>query len=247
VITTEAMLAEILRHTDALADAAEGNLGVGVEHCPDWSVADLVAHVIHVHWWWELIARERHKAPPRDAIEPKRPADNDLTTQLRAGARRLSATLGAADPDTPVWTWAPQDQRIGFITRHQVQEAAVHHFDAANAAGLTWDMAPPMAADAVEEFLTYSMATDEADVRPGVAPLKGTIVLRATDTDHAWTITDGQLAGTVQFRAADTPDAPALEAASADLLLWLYRRIDQPLSSDDEELVTRFRALTDTD
>ena len=50
--------ATIRRHSAGLAAAARDNLDARVEHCPDWSVADLVWHVSGVHWFWGTIAGE---------------------------------------------------------------------------------------------------------------------------------------------------------------------------------------------
>ncbi len=47
--------AEIALQSAALAEAAEGNLAAPVEHCPGWTVADLVRHVYEVHWFWGTI------------------------------------------------------------------------------------------------------------------------------------------------------------------------------------------------
>ena len=66
--------------------------------------------------------------------------------------------LRTADGTVPVWTWAPQ-QDIAFIRRHQVQEAAVHHWDAVRAAGGQLAIEAPVAADSIEEFLTFSVPT----------------------------------------------------------------------------------------
>ena len=48
----EECLAAIETHTRGLAAAADGNLDARVEHCPDWSVADLVDHLTEVHAFW---------------------------------------------------------------------------------------------------------------------------------------------------------------------------------------------------
>jgi hypothetical protein len=65
----------------------------------------------------------------------------------------------AGRADARVWTWAPTNQTIGFITRHQVQEAAVHRWDAEHAAGRSASLDAALATDAVEEILIYSVST----------------------------------------------------------------------------------------
>jgi len=47
----------ITEHSAGFAAAARGRLDARVEHCPGWSVADLVAHVVGVHWFWAEVVR----------------------------------------------------------------------------------------------------------------------------------------------------------------------------------------------
>ena len=77
--------------------------------------------------------------------------------------------LGAADPAARVWTWAPAQQDAGFVIRHQVQEAVGHHWDAAHAAGRAVRISPAVGADAVDEFLHFSVSN--ADDAEGDDPL----------------------------------------------------------------------------
>ena len=101
-----------------------------------------------------------------------------LTFDVAAGreqADRLVKVLAAADPEASCWTWAVTQQNAGFVLRHQVQEAAVHHWDAMN----------------VEEFLTFSVSTDAANYGAESPPLASTFALHATDTDRTWTVSDG--------------------------------------------------------
>jgi uncharacterized protein (TIGR03083 family) len=239
------LIAAISEHSDGLAAAAEGNLDVAVEHCPGWTVADLVAHVFEVHWFWGTIAGQHLQEPPSDDDRPPRPAGAELVAQFRTGAERLVGTLSAADQATRVWTWAPSQQDIAFITRHQVQEAAVHHWDAAQAAGIKLELAHDLAVDAVEEFLTFSVSsiTDHPDKpRPS---LDGSFALVATDVDASWTVTDDETPGTLRFSRGAPADLPTISGTASDLLLWLYGRVQ--LAGDDTELIGQFRGLSFTD
>ncbi len=182
--------AAIAEHSAGFAAAADGNLDAEVRCCPGWTVADLVAHLTEVHWFWATIADERLSEPPEESRRPARAPRDQLIGQFRTGADRLVRVLAAADPADRAWTWAPAQQDIAFIARHQVQEAAVHHWDAADAAGRAVAIAAPVAADAVDEFLTFSVSSDAdpAEARPA---LNGRFALRCTDADAAWTISDG--------------------------------------------------------
>ncbi len=200
-----------------LADAAEGNLDAEVEFCPGWSVADLVRHVWDVHAFWGQIVEHR-LSDPDDYAPPPEPTDHDLIDAFRAGAARLVEILGAADPATPVWTWARQHD-AGFVIRHQVQEAAVHRWDAEHAAGRRFAVDRDAAVDAVDEFLTVSLSSPAQ----AAATLTGPVALVATDAEVAWTVRPGA-DGVLTPVAGIDDDATQVRASASDLLLWLYRR-----------------------
>ena len=239
--------AEIAVHSAALADAAEGNLAAPVEHCPGWTVADLLRHLLGVHGFWaRIVERRPTEQPPAEEDRPAPPEDK-LVEEFRAGALHLVEVLRHADPQATCWTWAPAQQNIGFVQRHQVQEAAVHRWDAEHAAGRSVRLAVPVSVDSVEEFLTFSVATPEDPSDVPRADLAGSFVLQATDADATWTVTDGALPATVRFERGDQPGLPVLAGCASDLLLWLYRRVELPVPEDAGELIERFRALSYTD
>jgi uncharacterized protein (TIGR03083 family) len=251
-LSTEACLAAIDRHSRGLAAAARGHLDAPVQHCPGWTVADLVWHVANVHWFWGTIAAERLDAPPDESRRPSRPSDHELVDTFEEGARHLVEVLRAADQDARCWTWAPTQRNVGFITRHQVQEAAVHHWDAAHAAGESVDIERHVAGDAVDEFLTFSVSSDAdpataTDDKPMPLPLNATFRLAARDTGRRWTVSDGSTPSTLRVEAGGSGPAPTLEATASDLLLWLYQRADLDPGDVSPEVIERFRGLCFTD
>ncbi len=246
-LSTADCIAAIERHSVGFADAARRDLDAPVEHCPGWDVADLVRHLTDVHWFWATIAEERPSAPPADSRRPARAPRDRLVDAFEEGARRLVEVLRTADQGASCWTWAPQQQNVAFITRHQVQEAAVHHWDAAHAAGAPWATRPGWAADAVDEFLTVSLTDEEDARRTPLPPLRGRFALRTTDTGQGWTVLDGAVPGSVTSRPGAEPGAPVIAAPAADLMLWLYRRVDVDLGDVPADLVARFRADSSTD
>jgi uncharacterized protein (TIGR03083 family) len=239
--------AEIALQSAALADAAEHNLAAPVEHCPGWTVADLVTHVLEVHWFWATIAEHRLSEPPPDEAGPARPSEPELVDRFRAGALHLVEVLRHADPTDPVWTWAPSQRNIGFVQRHQVQEAAVHRWDAEHAAGRTVALDVPLSIDSIEEFLTFSLSTPDDPADDERPDLDGAFVLRATDADAAWTVQDADLPATVRFERGARPELPVIAGTASDMLLWLYRRVQLPVPAGADELIARFIALTYTD
>ncbi len=241
------MVEAIRVHSAGFADAAEGNLTAAVEHCPAWDVAGLVRHLTDVHWFWSTIVAERLDAPPDESRRPTHDSDEGLLDVFRAGADTLVGTLLAANPATQVWTWAPAQHDVAFVTRHQVQEAAVHHWDAMRARGRNLEIEPDVAADSVDEFLTFSLSTDADPADPPRPPLEGAFVLRCTDLDVAWTVTEGGSPGTVAATRGGASGIPELAAPASDLLLWLYGRVALDAGEVPADLLDRFRALSFTD
>jgi uncharacterized protein (TIGR03083 family) len=262
-LSVEECLTAIETHTRGLGEAAIGHLDARIEHCPEWSMADLVWHLTEVHRFWEYVARTLPAGEPEDRPPSVRPDDGELVAGMLVAMAALVDTLRDADQDAPCWTWG-LEENVGFITRHQVQEAAVHHWDALNAIGSThaWEVSPVAAVDAVEEFLTQSAANSRWPM-PGTEPIGGTLRVCACSGDGdlgpTWHITDGA-PGTVAFTAYDE-EAPEVDgpqvgthAAPAAVLLWLYRRRprpDDPWTAspgvDGDAMVGRFQALTNTD
>jgi uncharacterized protein (TIGR03083 family) len=172
-------LAVIRAQSGALADAAAGNFAAAVEHCPGWSVRDLVWHVYTVHAFWRQIVEQRLQKPEQ-ARDPDQLADDILLDEFRAGAERFLGVLAAADPRAAVWTWSDQHD-VAFVVRHQVQEAAVHRWDAEHARGATSSLEAEPAADAVDEFLHFSARGAQTRGEPLPVP----VVLDATDADSS--------------------------------------------------------------
>ena len=262
---TEGCLAAIEEHSRGLVEAARDHLEAPVEHCPGWSVADLVWHVTEVHWFWATIAEGRLSGAPDQSRRPSRPSDAELVETFEAGARRMVDVLRNADQHAACWTWAPAQQDVAFITRHQVQEAVVHHWDAVNATGGRLQIDADVAADAVEEFLTFSVSTETDPAEPPRPALAGAICICPCVCDgnaSTWLIQDGPVPGTVTWRRVpDGAEVAALigddvataggHADPANVLLWLYGRLPDPWGNGgsgigDTRVLDRLRALSFT-
>jgi uncharacterized protein (TIGR03083 family) len=217
----------VLNHSTALrresatfyATADSADPAARVPGCPDWSVADLVWHLAEVHYFWgTVVEKQIVDASALESIERRtRPGQtNELIAYGRQMAERLASALDVTDPSTPVWTWSIQ-QDVGFIARHQVQEAAVHRWDIESAG---WSGPSPIdaevAADSVDEFLRLCLPA----FRGGTVSLPGSVHLHCIDTDGEWVIhQDGRV------DAAHARADAALRASASDLLLALYRRV----------------------
>jgi uncharacterized protein (TIGR03083 family) len=243
MLTTQDYLESIRTDSHAFADAVDGNWSTQVEKCPDWNVLDLLWHLRGVHYFWNAIVADRLSSP--DAVEDlERPSDpHQLLADFRAGAERLVETLGAADQEEPVWTWAAQKD-VGFITRHQVGEAAVHRWDAEHAAGRSHRIPSEIASDAIDEFLHLS-AIFRVE---GVPTLDSQVCLVATDTDQSWLVgeDDNQDLWAVRNPEDITGHAATWKATASDLLLALFRRIEPSGEMEGNRLlIDRLIARTD--
>lgn len=167
LITDYDPFARIAAESVAIADAAEGNLVAPVPTCPEWTVADLVWHLVEVQRFWGAIVAGRLQDPAQ-VVRLPRPADGLLVEELRACSASLVDALRGAAPEEPVWTWASR-RDAGFVVRHQVHEAAVHRYDAERSAGREHTLDPVVATDGVEEYLTHVTAGARRPTSPSPA------------------------------------------------------------------------------
>jgi uncharacterized protein (TIGR03083 family) len=215
-------LEAIRRESDlfyATADATDPTLAV--LSCPDWNVADLIWHLGEVHWFWATVIETRASDPAQvERAKPPRPAEHrELIAWGRSQADRMIQILEATGDDVPVWTWAldESDHSVGFIRRHQVQEAAVHRWDIQTAAMLVpAPIAKDAASDSIDEFLAITLPWC---VRVD-KPLSGTVHIHCTDTQGEWFVHGDGRVEPIHARGA-----VAIRGAASDILLALFKRI----------------------
>jgi uncharacterized protein (TIGR03083 family) len=220
---------ELIEHDSrALADAAGRDLTARIPSCPDWSMADLVRHVLQVHRSWCHIVAEGIMEPAW--VDEPFPADPELVDGFLAHARHFAEVLAATDPAKPCWTWGPE-QTAGFVQRFQVQEAALHRWDAQQALGTPDPVVTDGAADSLAQLESIMpMAAPDAEVgyRLVATDAPVDVTLRARD--------DAAVAGTVRGTASD-------------LLLVYWRRlpIDAVEVTGDASAVARAIASAELD
>jgi uncharacterized protein (TIGR03083 family) len=188
----------------ALAAAAERDLTARITCCPDWSMADLVRHVLQVHRSWCRIV-EAGATEPEWSDDPL-PDDDHVVTAFLESAGRFAEVLARTDPDAPCWTWGPE-QNAGFVQRFQVQEAALHRWDAEDAVGTPAPIATDGAADSLAQL-------------EGIMP----IAAPGAPSAYALIATDAPVDVTLR----PNPDATVLgtlRGRASDLLLVYWRRI----------------------
>jgi uncharacterized protein (TIGR03083 family) len=192
---------------------------------PDWSVADLGAHVGGVHRWAmsmvALLSSERISAKTLNLSVPKDPSG--LGDWLLGGVEPLVNALRAADPDAPMWAWG-SDKHARFWSRRMIHETTVHAADAAFAAGMEPEVDASVAVDGIDEFLDN--LPHAVSFAPRVAELRGggeTIGLAETSTGMTWTITLRPDDFVWSHSATDA--TVAIEGTACDLLLLAYGRL----------------------
>lgn len=216
-----------------------------VPSCPDWNLGDLAWHLGNV-WnrWARIVSEGLTTAEQVQAIgQPARPSEEFLLDWVTAAHTSLYSALARASDDTEVWTWTGTNQPEIWVERRMTHETAVHRWDAANAVGVPYDIATPVAADGIDEFLTLFVARD---VAPEAAPLGGTVHLHCTDASlpdgsGEWLVTSLDASG-VTFSREHAKGDVAVRGRASDLLLWLWSRDAGPVEMFGEaDLAESFR------
>jgi uncharacterized protein (TIGR03083 family) len=226
------------RSTAFLAAVASApSLDVPVPTCPGWTLFDLAQHV---GMGWRkaaaIVAAGPADTPPATSAwddGANAPREREaLQAWLTESVEQLANTLRGAGPDRGCWTWwgdSQSPQTSGGVARHQVQEVAVHTYDAQLTLGAPHPLPQEVALDGVEEFLFTCCSTDVAWPHEPAA-----VDYHATE-GPSWRLRlsrDGARVARLRTPAAgedpDTADASALDTAN-DLVLVFYGRM--PLDS----------------
>lgn len=218
------LLALIESRSAALRDAvaATPDHTARVPGCPDWSLTDLVAHLGAVHRFWAAtVADADDSRPPSAERIGDREPHGDLLEWSAASTALLLAALRDAGPESPSWAWwagSGAPLTVAAVARHQVQEAAVHAFDAQETAGRAEPLPAVVAVDGVGEFLSVGLASQGAwphrPARVGFQAVEG----------PSWTL-DLSSAGAGKGPAASGDPVTRVQATASDLVLALYGRI----------------------
>jgi uncharacterized protein (TIGR03083 family) len=214
-----AFVAAIRREGAALAGAARAaGFERPVPACGEWTIGDLCSHVGRLHRWATQII-ERRPADPvghwKQLEVPEGPALVDFAAQ---GYGPLADVLAAAGVDEPCWSWTDQ-RTVGFWSRRQANELAVHRWDAESAAGAPEPIDRDLAVDGIQELF------DILPFRPGGPPTGNgeTMHLHCTDGEGEWMVRLGSEGVTV-VNEHGKGDVAARGAAS-DLLLMMWGRV----------------------
>ncbi|MFD9070860.1 maleylpyruvate isomerase family mycothiol-dependent enzyme [Streptomyces lasiicapitis] len=215
---------------------AGADLSVTVPTCPEWTLGELARHTGGAVRWVEAHVRTRAEAHVAESDVPgfQGPGDDDpaaLDAWLAETAERMDAALAGASGDTAVWTWT-DEHTAEFWARRMTHEVAVHRADAAIAAGVLYEVAPEVAADAIDEWLEivqYVQRTNSADNAHELRGDGRSIHLHAVDAGAAGAALDAEWVvelapeGVVWRRAHEKADV-ALRGPLTEVLLAFYRR-----------------------
>ena len=220
--------AEITGSTAALAGlAGQADLGLPVPSCPGWTLRQLITHVGRAQRWAAEITRTRSAEfiPFRSVPDGRLPDDPaQRPGWLRDGAARLIASVSEAG-DAAVWALGRQ-RPAGFWARRMAHETAVHRADAEIAIGGPPVIAPDMAADGIDEWLTElsAPAGGEPDMRAAALPAGQSLHIHVAGLPGGeWLVRHGGDGITV--RREHGRATVALRGPAPALLLVLLRRL----------------------
>ncbi|MEU9399981.1 maleylpyruvate isomerase family mycothiol-dependent enzyme [Streptomyces sp. NPDC048242] len=190
-------LVELRRELDAFGAALDGDVSAPVEHCGDWRLADLAAHMGAGNLWVVTAVREGHG---RGYDEGAAPRDRAALKDWYAGTAEALVEALSVDPSTGAWTFSPP-RTVGFWRRRRAQETLMHRWDAEHALGAATPMDPALAADGVAEVfdtMAPRMVAKGGAARPGQA-----VRITATDSGRHWAYGPGEPVAEVSGTAED--------------------------------------------
>ncbi|MET7278100.1 maleylpyruvate isomerase family mycothiol-dependent enzyme [Kribbella sp. NPDC005582] len=222
----------IVEYTGRLAGAAvAAGPGVIVPTAPEWTVGDLVAHVGQTqHWVAEIVERritDPTQLPTELAAPPAGPGEWEVW--LGDSARRVAEACSNEALEAAVFN-AAGDGRTGtaFWMTSMLNEAVVHGFDAANAAGAAnAKVDGDIAAALISNHLAMLTSPTWKLQRPASAQaIRGTgqtLQWQATDIAEAWYVErrpDGAI-----WRPGSGQADVTVTGSAGSLLLAMTRRL----------------------
>jgi uncharacterized protein (TIGR03083 family) len=198
-------LAILRRELTTFQGFLTADLTVPVEHCGDWTLRDLAAHLGRGNLWAAAAVTER-----RGDHQPPAP-EGELRGWFAETAEILTSAL-EVDPATEAWTFAPP-HTVGFWRRRRCLETLVHRWDAEHALGRSSELDPVLCGDGVAEVI--DVFVPRMIKRGLLTEPTGAVRLTATDLGDGWTL------------GAGAPVAE-LSGTAPELMLALWNRRPMP-------------------
>ena len=267
MLTTKGYREAFHREATTLAKDAR-DLRAGVPSCPRWRVATLLSHLTGPVYA-SRIAQLR--ALPEDArigryedlgLPPEFKAwfealqadefslgepPEGLLPLFQRTAATLEDLLYALPPETPIRTWWPPQQTVGFLQRRMALETAVHRWDTQLAYTSPGPIDGELAADGIDESLDVMLPSRRRWARAFRHGSGERYHLHRTDGPGEWLIIFGPEA--IEVRREHAKGDVALRGSASDLFLWLWRRLpdDRLDVFGDAALLERFFELAPPD
>lgn len=217
------------------------DLGAPVPSCPGWTVLDLAEHIGRGRRVWAATVAAGPEATGKAAYHgPETPREHEaLDAWLAESTRQLLDALREAGPDRGCWVgWVDSQSpaTCGAVARHQVQEIAVHTYDAQLSVGAPQPLPDEVAVDGVDEFLL----TCVSNTSPW--PHEPATLHYHLPEGRSWGIRFD--ANGARIGLADGVADATVTAAASDFVLWFYGRVvPEELKIDgDERVVDRLIA-----
>jgi uncharacterized protein (TIGR03083 family) len=210
------------------AVASAPSLDVWVPTCPEWTLFDLVQHLGEGRRKWAATVAAGPADAPAAVPAPVVPRERAaLLDWFTASTAELLDALREAGPDRGCWTWwgsSQSPQTSGAVARHQLQQVAVHTYDAQVVVGAPQPLPDEVALDGVDEFLTTCCATTAA------WPHKPAVVdYHATEgrSWRLWLSADGARTARLPASAGEGSEAADVSAwgTANELVMFLHGRI----------------------
>ncbi|MGX6601315.1 maleylpyruvate isomerase N-terminal domain-containing protein [Micromonosporaceae bacterium Da 78-11] len=214
------------------AVAAAPDLDAPVPTCPGWTLFDLARHLGEGRRAWAATVaagpEATGKVTPVGAPAAPREREALLAWSAESTGQLLDA-LREAGPDRVCWTWwarSESPQTSGAVARHQLQEVAVHTYDAQLTVGDPQPLPDEVALDGVDEFLSTCCAGEYR------WPYKPAAVEYHATEGRSWRLSlvaDGArlTRPTTVVAAGSGPEAAdaSAQGTASDVVLFLYDRI----------------------
>jgi uncharacterized protein (TIGR03083 family) len=219
-----------------------GDTSARVPGCPDWSLRELVAHLGAVQRFWAEVVTigPADSAPPFDEADPT----GDLLEWSAESTRLLLDALRAAGPERDCWAWWGDSEApltSGAVARHQIQEAAVHAWDAQETVGKPEPVPAAVAVDTIDELLVVTLGS------LGAWPHRPARIALSAVEGPSWLV-DLTPSGAKSGPSAGGEPLATIKGAASDLVLTLYKRIplDRVEVDGDRAAVEELLTWTDT-
>jgi uncharacterized protein (TIGR03083 family) len=205
--------------------AGADSLEARVPTCPEWSLFDLVQHLGEGRHRWAATVAAGAAGGPAEVSVPAVPREREaLLEWYAASVRLLLEALRAAGPDRECWTWwgaSQSPQTSGAVARHQLQQLAVHTYDAQVAVGAPEPLPVAVALDGVDEFLTTCCATT------GAWPHEPAVVDYHAAEGRSWRVWLSDEGARVALLPHDTQEKADVAAwgSAHELVMFFYGRI----------------------